>query len=278
MDVSIIIVNYNTLHVTSDCIESIFRNTEGLEFEVILVDNASSDGSKDYFAKDRRITYVYMNDNLGFGKANNLGLSYAKGRNILFLNSDTLIVDNAVKILSDYLDSHEDVGICGANLYSKEMMPVNSYGMFYHSILTEFDGLLRGIPSRLLRLDRSEFNDTGSPKQVKSISGADLMIKKRLLDEFGGFNPVFFMYYEDTELNQRINSKGYKSVSVPSASIIHFGGASTGNISPHLMAHARQSQKEFYRITHKNKLKILVYNTLTELRLTIARSKERYRR
>lgn len=273
MDVSIIIVNYNTLHVTSDCIESIFRNTEGLEFEVILVDNASSDGSKDYFAKDRRITYVYMNDNLGFGKANNLGLSYAKGRNILFLNSDTLIVENAVKILSDYLDSHEDVGICGANLYSKEMMPVNSYGMFYHSILTEFDGLLRGIPSRLLRLDRSEFNDTGTPKQVKSISGADLMIKKRLLDEFGGFNPVFFMYYEDTELNQRMNNKGYKSVSVPSASIIHHGGASAGILSPHLMACARKSQKAFYRITHKNKLKIIAYDMITGLRLCIARRK-----
>ena len=125
MDVSIIIINYNTLDMTRACIDSIFEKTSSLDFEVILVDNNSKDNSKDFFEKDKRIIYVYNNDNLGFGVANNVGLKFAKGRNILFLNSDTLLVNNAIKILSDYLDGNSDVGACGGNLYNKDMTPIN---------------------------------------------------------------------------------------------------------------------------------------------------------
>ena len=96
MDVSIIIVNYNTLKVTAQCLDSIFRLTYGLSFEVILVDNASTDGSKEIFSQDKRIKYIYSDRNLGFGRANNLGFQTAAGEYIFLLNSDTILLNNAV--------------------------------------------------------------------------------------------------------------------------------------------------------------------------------------
>ena len=89
MDVSIIIVNYNTCQMTKECIDSVFERTFGLDFEIILVDNGSTDGSKSQFEKDSRITYVYSEFNLGFGCANNLGYKFAKGDYVFLLNSDT---------------------------------------------------------------------------------------------------------------------------------------------------------------------------------------------
>ena len=90
MDVSIIIVNYNTKDLTSQCIDSIYEKTQGVRFEIILVDNASTDGSKEVFEKDTRITYIYSDENLGFGRANNLGAKVAKGKYLFLLNSDTI--------------------------------------------------------------------------------------------------------------------------------------------------------------------------------------------
>lgn len=93
MDVSIIIVNYNTKALTSQCINSIYEKTQGISFEVILVDNASIDGSKEHFQSDSRVRYIYSEENLGFGRANNLGVSVASGQNILFLNPDTVLIN-----------------------------------------------------------------------------------------------------------------------------------------------------------------------------------------
>ena len=95
MDVSVIIVNYNTRKLTGECIDSIFEKTSGITFEVIVVDNASQDDSIEIFRKDPRIIFIENTENQGFGKANNLGIKYATGRNILFLNSDTLLINNA---------------------------------------------------------------------------------------------------------------------------------------------------------------------------------------
>ena len=102
MDVSIIIVNYNTKKLTSDCINSIYEKTTGIRFEVIVVDNNSSDGSQDLFFFDFRIKFVEAGENLGFGKANNKGVEIASGKYVFFLNSDTILVNNAVKLFDLY--------------------------------------------------------------------------------------------------------------------------------------------------------------------------------
>lgn len=227
MDVSIIIVNYNTVNLTKSCIDSIFEKTDGIMFEVILVDNNSNDGSRDLFTKDNRITYIYNVKNLGFGQANNLGLTYAKGRNVLFLNSDTLLLNNAIKILSDYLDYNKEVGGCGGNLYYEDLSPNMSFVRHYPSLIWEVNALFHGIPARLLEYDNTMFNYSDKPCAVAYIWGADLMIKKELLDKYGAFDKDFFMYFEETELCHRLARYGYKIMSIPQAKIIHLNGKST---------------------------------------------------
>ena len=119
MDVSIIIVNYNTCRMTAECIDSVFEKTHGIDFEIILVDNASTDGSREHFAGDSRITYIYNDENLGFGRANNAGIERARGRYVFLLNSDTLLIGNAIKTLCDHLDAHPETGAAAAT-YSTE--------------------------------------------------------------------------------------------------------------------------------------------------------------
>ena len=253
MDVSIIIINYNTLEMTRACIDSVFEKTSTLDFEVILVDNNSKDGSKDYFEKDKRIIYVYNNDNLGFGCANNVGLNFAKGRNILFLNSDTLLVNNAIKILSDYLDGNSVVGACGGNLYNKDMTPNMSFLKHYPSFIWEVNALFHGYPSRLIRYKDVRFNYTDQPCPVAYIWGADLMIRKSVLDETGAFDEDFFMYFEETELCHRVTCAGYRIMSVPQARIIHLNGGSTRKHKGPSEAYI-QSNYKYIRKTNRNML------------------------
>ena len=104
MDVSVIIVNYNTLELTKNTIESVFEKTIEVSYEIILVDNASTDGSVEFFENNYKdkIILIKNNENLGFGRANNKGIEIAKGKYIFLLNSDTLLINNAIKILFDF--------------------------------------------------------------------------------------------------------------------------------------------------------------------------------
>lgn len=226
MDVSVIIVNYNTRKLTGECIDSIFEKTSGITFEVIVVDNASQDDSIEIFRKDPRIIFIENTENQGFGKANNLGIKYATGRSILFLNSDTLLINNALKILSDYLDNNSDVGACGGNLYGEDLKPIVSFEQNCPSVYGYIDNIFLNWISRL-RFGRSiKFNYSGKPLRVSYITGADLMIPKKILEKVGGFDPAFFIYYEEIELCRRIIKAGYKIMSVPAAEIIHLVGRS----------------------------------------------------
>lgn len=261
LDVSVIIVNYNTLEVTAKCIDSIYEKTEKISFEVIVVDNASNDGSKDFFGKDHRIKYIYNDENLGFGKANNLALNSAEGRNILFLNSDTLLINNAIKILSDFLDSHPRKGACGGNLFNFDMMPTHSYKKRYYSIWSELNCLLHCIPTRILKDKNDSFNNSGNPIEVAYVTGADLMVKKRVLDETGSFCPDFFMYFEDEELCRRIRNHGWKICSVPDAWIMHLEGWSSEK-------HSSTRKNPMYQESRKKYLEKIygtTYRKLTDI-------------
>ena len=132
MDVSIIIVNFNTKDITQKCIESIFQHTSDITFEIILVDNASSDGSVELFQKDNRINLVKSDANLGFGRANNLGFQYATGKYIFLLNSDTLLKNNAVKLFYDTAEKEhcKNIACWGTMLKDKNGNIGVSYGNF----------------------------------------------------------------------------------------------------------------------------------------------------
>ena len=228
MDVSIIIVNYNTIRLTLDAINSIREKITGIKYEVIVVDNNSSDDSENILKnlyKDE-VVYVALSENVGFGRANNEGVKIAKGRNILFLNPDTILLNNAVKELCDFLDKNRDVGACGGNLYDELLLPTISYEMNFPSIFYECN-LITGKMLEKMRYGKNRIHNlSGEPISVAYISGADLMVKRTVLDKVGGFNPLFFMYYEETELCWRISKEGYKIKSIPSARIQHLEGKS----------------------------------------------------
>lgn len=232
MDVSIVIVNYNTLAVTRACLDSVFEYTSSLSFEVILVDNASADGSKEFFEKDSRIIYKYSPENLGFGRANNLGYSIAKGRYIFLLNSDTLLVENSILKLLNFMEKFSDqyqIAGCGCRLIDSEYNYIHSYGFFpsakivlaelYHFFETRYRG------KRTYTADL-HFNTFGFA-EVEYITGADLFLKNEYcknLDYF--FDPNFFMYYEEIDLQYRLAKMGYKRCIIDSTSIVHLEGGS----------------------------------------------------
>lgn len=238
-DVSVIIVNYKTAKLTIDCINSIYTQTDGVSFEVIVVDNDSGDDSvqklSDVFGN--KITIIVSDKNLGFGKGNNLGAKFAKGRYLLLLNPDTYLLNNAIKILFDYLEQHKTIGIAGGNLYFPDQTPAPSFCLDFDYPNTERKNAswVRILLKRIKDKDRnnqteqkvSGFNYSNECISVGYIFGADMMIRRDVFDQVGGFDPDFFMYAEEEELSWRINKLGYQSINVPAARIVHLEGAST---------------------------------------------------
>lgn len=250
--------------MTAECIKSVIDKTKDLTYEIILVDNASTDGSREFFEKNQHIIYLYNSENLGFGRANNLGLKIAKGRNILFLNSDTLLINNAIKVLSVYLDNHNEVGAVGGNLFSFDRKPAMSFQRLRPSLSWEINQLFFNLPLRL-RYGKTAtyFNTSNQPVKVGYIMGADLMIRKDIIDRIGCFDPQFFMYFEETDLCHRIAKSGYALHVIPNAEIIHHEGKSFANstqkskINPKRIEMFETSRTVYYRKNHST-----MYNTL----------------
>ena len=234
MDVSVIIVNYNTKELTKACIDSVFSQTSGVSFEVILVDNASTDGSIDLFEKDDRIRFIESGGNLGFGKANNLGYQYATGKYLFLLNSDTLLLNNAIKEFFLQMEQRDESIACmGCLLIDAKQKPTHSYGRFP----TFWNELVRKPFRTLQRLSfiRNRFDgyDDGPLSvidercfEVEYVTGADLFMRKTVADQFGLFDPDFFMYYEECEMQYRYRKHGYRSAMTDAPKVQHLVGGS----------------------------------------------------
>ncbi|MCD7820314.1 MAG: glycosyltransferase family 2 protein [Lachnospiraceae bacterium] len=248
MDVSIIIVNYNTPEMVIDCINSVQAQTKEISYEIIVVDNGSQDDSLDIFGDKISEAAIIINagENLGFGKANNLGAKYAQGKYLLLLNSDTLLVNNAIRLLMEFLTDHSDVGVVGGNLYTINMTASSSFCMSFDDVdSVKRDSNWRPILNKIIknrRIDRiadkelrdreifaENFNFSGSPQKVAYVFGTDMFLRRELFEKAGGFDPEFFMYAEEEELSARITDMGYEIWSVPEAQIIHFDGGTFKN-------------------------------------------------
>lgn len=244
MDVSVIMVNYNTREMTAAAIDSVFEKTTGVDFEVILVDNASNDGSREQFANDSRIKYFYLDENIGFGQANNYGVKNgASGKYLFFLNTDTLLINNALKVLYTYLETHSNVGAAGGNLYAPDNKPATSFEKKFQGIGFTLDKLASPLFRRATSDMEGYFNYSDKPLSVAYISGADLMMPHKLFLETGGFDKQFFMYFEETDLCFRIKKSGYKIMSIPEAKIVHFEGGSQKKNPDSLIRKVKMSAK-----------------------------------
>lgn len=237
MEVSIIIVNYHSVELVISCIDSIYQKTKDIIYEIIVVDNASKDGSierlQDIYGK--KIKIIEAEENLGFGKANNLGVKFAEGEFIFLLNPDTILINNAIKILRDSLLENKQFGSVGGNLYTKDITPCPSYCLSFDDINSEkkYSSWVYIVSSKIkqkLGMNKERvfgdcFNYSNNPISVAYVFGADMMMKKEIFEMLGGFDPKFFMYAEEQELSWRILKLGKGNFNIPSAKIIHLEGA-----------------------------------------------------
>lgn len=274
IDVSIIIVNYNTCQMTASCIDSIFANTQFNSFEVILVDNASLDESKEIFEKDSRIIYVYLEENVGFGRANNVGIDRSSGKYLFLLNSDTYLIGDVIKDLFDFVEKHGEmnIGALGTCLIDRFGNDILSFGRFlspnriYCSVFEKI-GVCKSYCSQVYdRLKTADF------AYVDHISGADLFIPSVILKFVGRFDPAFFMYYEETDLEKCMAEKGYNRVVINSRKIVHLEGGSfkKQEYSPHRKALMTKSlvlyiQKHFTGILKYHIWFLMLLVTLKDL-------------
>ncbi|GHV43707.1 glycosyl transferase [Bacteroidia bacterium] len=267
MDISIIIVNYNTKELIRNCICSVFEKTQGVDFEVIVVDNASQDGSQEMLKKEfPNIKLIENNENLGFGRANNLGARYAKGKYLFLLNSDTILLSNAVKILFDFMESSPKCGICGGNLYDESGKPTMSYSMFLPSFTDELNIFFLEMIGKMMYGKNTLHNHSDKKRIVGFISGADFMIRAEIFGRMNGFDEDFFMYYEETELTFRVRKAGWLSYSIPQAKITHLESKSTKNWQTSTKIFF-ESRDKYYRKTH-NKLYHKICNALLWINLS----------
>jgi GT2 family glycosyltransferase len=219
MDVSVVIVNYNTKTLLRECLASIYRHTGGLEFEVIVSDNASRDGSTVMIRNEfPRVMLLENEKNLGFGAANNRGLDRARGDFIFYLNSDTLLLNNGIKIFFDYWRAATDaasLGALGCVLLDSGGRPVHSFGSFYRAV-DELKEKFSGPPDK-------PGDSLSLPKEVGYICGAALFLKR---DGYARFDERFFLYYEDNDLQLKLAQAGKKRLLIPGPKIVHLEGKS----------------------------------------------------
>ncbi|MCM1451593.1 MAG: glycosyltransferase family 2 protein [Clostridium sp.] len=208
--------------MTSECIDSVIEHTKGLNYEIILVDNASTDGSKEFFAQDKRVKYIYSANNQGFGAGNNLGVNNANGKYVFLLNSDTLFVNNAIKMLYDFSEAYTSPCVCGAWLIDKKGNPSASKIKFPRMNVLEF---MKSF------IDKSAQDDYNSTTLVDNVCGADMFMPRQIYQLHGGFDERIFLYEEEVEFQYRLKKNGISRILVSGPRIIHFGGGSGGNWS-----------------------------------------------
>lgn len=235
IDVSIIFVNYNTSNLIADSIQSVLEKVKDIKYEFIIVDNNSEKDLEIKFSNlipaNIPIKYILLDENIGFGRANNEGAKYAKGKNIFLLNPDTLLLNNAIKNLFDFLEANPKVGVCGGNLTDAKNNPVFSFRKIFPGPNWEFQELTHHFFSYPRNKRKRFYNFTGKPFPVAYISGADLMIRTNVYRECKGFPEDLFMYWDDVEICKRVKDIGYTIYSVPEAKICHLESQSFENIN-----------------------------------------------
>jgi hypothetical protein len=233
MDLSIIIVNWNSSQYLENCLKSIIDNPCRFSFEVIVVDNASYDGCVKVVEKYSKIAIlVQSNSNLGFARANNLGYHHSKGRSLLFLNPDTEIFGDALNKMHDALLSILDIGGLGCKVINTDGSVQTSCIQAFPTItnqLLDADCIRNLYPRSRLWGMRPLFEAGDHAFEVEAIAGSCFMVRREAFERVGLFSEDYFMYAEDIDLSYKLRLQGYKNYYAGFASIIHHGGGSTKN-------------------------------------------------
>ena len=253
MDLSVIIVNWNSATFLQKCLRSIYQNERHLQFEVLVVDNGSFDGSGEIVAQEcLAAKFVESKENVGFAKANNLGFAHSSGRNLLFLNPDTEIVGSALEEMVRLLDSRAGAAVAGCRLLNSDFTVQTSCIQRFPTILNQSldsEYLQSTFPNAKLWGIRSIYDLSQNPAVVDVVSGACLMIKRHVFEQVGQFSTNYFMYAEDTDLCFKVKEAGWEVLFLNQVEVIHHGGRSSEMLPNHLATvMMRQSLREFMRL------------------------------
>lgn len=282
IDLTISIVNYNTKDLLENCLNSVYQKTKKIKFEVIVVDNGSNDGSIEMIRrKFPQVKLIENNENVGFSKATNRGIEMSIGRYILLLNSDIILLDNLNEVLI-YADNNPQIGAIGCKLLYSDgsIQPsasqfisladeilrtfrVGQYGKrpgLRNFIINHFSKLLGESVNRYLLTCEGKYDIC----QVDWVSGACLLVRRRVINEIGLLDENFFAYYEDIDWCRRMGKAGWKIVYYPAVKIIHLTGESTQqserNNIYHSLIHYRS--KFYYHKKYKGKLAIIILKNI----------------
>lgn len=230
-DVSVIIVSFNTRDLLVECIETLIAQAGAVSYEIIVVDNASRDGSADRIAERfPEVTLIRSAVNLGFGAANNLGFKSARGRYLVLLNSDAFLQPGALERAVGYMDADPGIGLGGARLIGRDGDWQPSARMF-PSLMNEFL-TLSGLAARFPRsrffggFDRT-WADQMAPADIDWVPGAFSIVPRDLLKRIGDFDEAFFLYYEEVDLCRRVRAAGLRVRYWPDVVVVHIGGESS---------------------------------------------------
>ncbi len=229
LDLSVIIVNWNSAGYLRACVNSLYENTGGLTFEVIVVDNASFDGCNEMIQHEfPAVRFIQSWENLGFGRANNLAFEDSRGRYLLFLNPDTEILGTTLPLMVSFLEATPAAAVVGCRLLNSNLSVQTSSIQRFPTILNQIldaDYLRSKFPKARLWGIRPLF-EACAPVVVEAVSGACLMIRRNAFEEVGKFSTQFFMYMEDIDLCHKVRAQGSKTYYVPEATVVHHGGRS----------------------------------------------------
>lgn len=228
IELSIIIISFNTKNVLRDCINSIFKSVNIQKTEIIVVDNGSNDGSveqiKNYDSKFK-IILIENKTNLGFAKAVNQGIRQARGDYILLLNSDIIVKPNSIKTMIDFAKNNKNVGVVGGKL-------LNIDGSFQPSVF-HFPSVLGAIKEYWFGIKGAyeKYLPKGdNPEEVDAVVGAVMLIPRAVIEKVGLFDEKFFMYFEDLDFCRRVRNDGYTVYYYPRSRYIHYHGISGSKI------------------------------------------------
>jgi len=250
MDLSVIIVNYNTKYHLENCLESVVKNADGLQYEVIVVDNASSDGSADML-KDKftQIKLIQNTKNTGFAKANNQGIKIAKGRYVLLLNSDTIVIKGCFEKMVKFMDQNPKVGISGCKVLNNDLSLQLSV-FHFPTMLTELlfftKDIIKGFWDPIKHWKYMKYWGHNSIREVDCVAGAFLFIKSQVFERVGMLDENIFMYYEDAEFCSRTKKEtNFKVYFYPNTEIIHLKGVSSAMNSHSTLKHCYRSARYY---------------------------------
>ncbi len=282
---SIIIVNWNTRDLLRACLRSLRATCADVPHEVIVVDNASSDGSAAMVAEEfPQVRLIANAENVGYAKGNNQGLEIARGESLWLLNPDTEILPNAAERLLKFMQEHADCGALGCKLLNPPTLQHSNTPTLQHScrtfptpdvIILEALGLSRLFPRhRWFGKYRMTWWGYDEVREVDQPMAASLLIRREVIEQVGGMDEAFPIFFNDVDLCYRIKQAGWKIYFTPDAQVIHHGGASTRQVKPQMIGESHQSLLRFYEKHYRGKISPLVYALVKLIVLLTGRLRE----